>query len=317
MRSLLIIASGGGHSGFARAIAEYLPFKADFVIPKGDENSRKLLEPYAERIYEVSKPREPKGSNVSVFPRLFSALSESLSIPRYKVTIATGSNHSLIPSLVQKSKGSIIFSIESQDRIITKGKAVSILSRFSKGVFLHWKEQAKLYENGIVVGPILQRRKYEPRDEGYILITAGTEGFKPLFDKIVNAGLKNAIIQTGKVSPEYYLKRGVKAFSFDPDLERLIASASVVITHQGKTAMESAVLYRKPTIIVFNKSLTRAATYEDVKLYSSILGATFIGDPSTWGSEEVLINAIEKSKQPETYEPGTEKLVKVIVDYLT
>ncbi|MEM0064741.1 MAG: polysaccharide biosynthesis protein, partial [Metallosphaera sp.] len=87
--------------------------------------------------------------------------------------------------------------------------------------------------------------------------------------------------------------------------------------HQGKTAMESAVLYRKPTIIVFNKSLTRAATYEDVKLYSSILGATFIGDPSTWGSEEVLINAIEKSKQPETYEPGTEKLVKVIVDYLT
>ncbi|ABP95739.1 MULTISPECIES: UDP-N-acetylglucosamine--N-acetylmuramyl-(pentapeptide) pyrophosphoryl-undecaprenol N-acetylglucosamine transferase [Metallosphaera] len=315
MKRLLIIASGGGHTGFAKAIAEYLPFKVDFVIPEGDENSRKLLSPHAEKIYEVSKPRDPKGPNTSLVTRGFRALSQSISLPSYDVVIATGSNHSVIPSLFQRLRGSTLFTLESQDRIVTKGKAVSVLSHFSKGVFLHWKEQSRLYKNGIVVGPILQRRKYDPVDEGFILVTAGTEGFKALFDRISSLGLTNLVMQTGKISPEPYVKSGVKAFSFDPDIERFIAGASLVITHQGKTAMESAVLYGKPTIIVFNKSLTRAATHEDVKLYSEIIGAEFLDDPSTWEDEE-LLKAIQKRKKPNYYEPGTERLVKVIMDYL-
>ncbi|MCG3108074.1 UDP-N-acetylglucosamine--N-acetylmuramyl-(pentapeptide) pyrophosphoryl-undecaprenol N-acetylglucosamine transferase [Metallosphaera sp. J1] len=315
MKRLLIIASGGGHTGFAKAIAEYLPFKADFVIPEGDENSRKLVSPYAGKIYEVSKPRDPKGSNYSLVTKGFRALHQSISLPRYDVVVATGSNHSVIPSLFQRVKGSTLFALESQDRIVTRGKAVSVLSHFSKGVFLHWKEQSSLYRNGIVVGPILQRRKYDPVDEGYILVTAGTEGFKALFDKISNLGLTNLIIQTGKVSPEPYAKKGIKAFSFDPDIERLIAGASVIITHQGKTAMESAVLYGKPTILVFNRSLTRAATFEDVKLYSEIIGARFLEDPSTWDDEK-LVEAINERKKPNSHQPGTEKLVKVIMDYL-
>ncbi len=49
MKRLLVIASGGGHTGFARAVAEYMPFKVDFVIPEGDLNSRNLLSPYAEK----------------------------------------------------------------------------------------------------------------------------------------------------------------------------------------------------------------------------------------------------------------------------
>jgi len=59
MRRILIIASGGGHSGFARAIAQYLPFKADFVVPTGDTFTLEMVKPYAERVYYVVKGREP------------------------------------------------------------------------------------------------------------------------------------------------------------------------------------------------------------------------------------------------------------------
>ncbi len=236
-------------------------------------------------------------------------------MPKYDITLATGSNHSLFPSFAQWTKGSTIFTLESQDRIVTKGKAVSILSHFSKGVFLHWEEQRSLYRNGIVVGPVLQKRKYDPKNEGYVLVTAGTEGFRSLFDKVLEIGLNNVVIQTGKVDPQIYVRKGVKAFSFDPDIERLIAGANVVITHQGKTAMESAVLYGKPTVIVFNKDLTRAATYEDVRRYSTIIGAYFLDDPSTWGNEE-LAKFLENPYKPKSHQPGTEKLVKVIMNYL-
>ncbi|MEM3352383.1 MAG: polysaccharide biosynthesis protein, partial [Saccharolobus sp.] len=47
---ILIIASGGGHTGFARAIAEYLPEKVDFVIPENDEYSKLMLMKYANKI---------------------------------------------------------------------------------------------------------------------------------------------------------------------------------------------------------------------------------------------------------------------------
>ncbi|QKQ99252.1 polysaccharide biosynthesis protein [Metallosphaera tengchongensis] len=313
MNKLLIIASGGGHTGFARAVAEYLPFKADFIIPENDSNSRLLLQPFANRIYEVSKPREPLGSSLSLFSKGLRALSQSLSIPKYKVTLATGSNHSYIPSLVQYLKGTTLYVIESQDRIVTKGRTTYLLSKLSRGVFLHWKEQSALYRKGIVTGPILQRRKYEPKNDGYIFVTAGTEGFKSLFDKIVTLGLDNVVIQTGKIDPSIYRGRARLAFSFDPNIEQFIASSSLVITHQGKTAMESAVLYGKPTIIVFNKALTRAATYEDVRIYSKIIGATFLDDPSTWSNDREILEAIKEARKPTSHEIGTEKLVKVII----
>ncbi len=317
LRELLIIASGGGHTGFARAIAQYLPLKADFVIPKGDDNSLEMIKDYAEEIYEVPKGREPGESIYKFLVKSFSSISSSIKIPKHKVVIATGSNHSIYPSFFERLKGSKIFAIESQDRIITKGKAVSIISHYAEGIFLHWIEQKKLYpKNGIVVGPIVEKPKYEPKDEGYILVTTGTMGFKRLFDTIVKTNLDNVILQTGKVDPKPYISRGIKAFSFDRDLEKYIANASLVITHQGKTAMEAVVMYKKPTIIVYNKDWYSATTYEDTKLYAEILGASFLPDPSSWENEEVLLKAIQNVKMPKEHQIGTDKLVNVIMRYL-
>ncbi|ARM76644.1 UDP-N-acetylglucosamine--N-acetylmuramyl-(pentapeptide) pyrophosphoryl-undecaprenol N-acetylglucosamine transferase [Acidianus manzaensis] len=310
MPDILIIASGGGHTGFARSIAEYLPEKVDFVIPKEDEISRKMIKEYANKIYQIEKFRSP--SNGFEFSSFLLSIFHSIEIRKYKKVIATGSNHSIFPSFFQFLKGSEIFTIESQDRIITKGKAVNIISKYSKKVFLHWDEQKHLYRNGVVVGPIVGKPKYEIKDEGFIFVTTGSEGFERLFNKINDLGLKNVILQTGKVNPEKY--KCCNAFSFDPDIDKYLSSASIVITHQGKTAMESVVLYKKPTIIVYNKDWKNATTYEDAKNYAKILGAKFLDDPSDWVSNEEFLKALEKPVMPREYTIGTPNLVKEILN---
>jgi len=316
---LLIIASGGGHTGFGRAIAQYLPFKPDFVIPEGDKNSEEMIKDLARKIYYVKKGKEPNESNIKIAENIFRILVESGKISKYKVVIASGSNHSLFPSFIQFLKGAKVFGIESQDRLITRGKAIQIISYFSKGVFLHWEEQKKLYpKKGIVTGPIVEKPKYQKEDGDYILVTTGTQGFKRLFDILVKTNLDKVVMQTGKVDYSQYQKEkpNWKFFSFDSDLERWISKAKVVITHQGKTAMESIVMYRKPTIIVYNKDWIYAATKEDSKLYAKVLGATFLDDPSTWGSEETILQAIEKVGEPKSFEIGTKKLVDIILNEL-
>ena len=319
MSDLLIIASGGGHTGFGRAIAQYLPFKPDFVIPEGDKNSEEMIKDLARKIYYVKKGKEPNESNLEIIKNLFKILIESGKISKYKVVIATGSNHSLFPSFIQFLKGAKVFGIESQDRLITRGKAIQIISYFSKGIFLHWGEQKKLYpKKGIVTGPIVEKPKYQREDGDYVLVTTGTQGFKRLFDILVNTNFDKVVIQTGKIDYNQYQKKkpNWKFFSFDPDLERWISKARIVITHQGKTAMESVVMYRKPTIIVYNKDWIYAATKEDSKLYAKVLGATFLDDPSTWESDETILEAIEKVSEPKSFEIGTKKLADIILNEL-
>jgi len=122
----------GGHTGFARAIAQHMPFKPDFVVPRGDKLSAQIALTNASRIYEVTKWRSPDGGSSGLGALI--ALWESLRISRYDIVLATGSNHSIFPSLVQRLKGAKLYVVESQDRIVTKGKAVYLLSFLSKGV---------------------------------------------------------------------------------------------------------------------------------------------------------------------------------------
>ncbi|WP_338603340.1 glycosyltransferase [Sulfolobus tengchongensis] len=316
MARILIIASGGGHTGFARAIAQYMPEKVDFVIPRSDLYSKQMISQYANKIYEVPKGREPNESNLVLIKRLFSIIWESIKINKYDIIVATGSNHSIFPSFFQFLKGGKVYGIESQDRLVTRGKAISIISNYAKGIFLHWKEQKRLYENkGIVVGPIVEKPKYEAKDEGYILVTTGSMGFKRLFDRIVKYRNKTKIVlQTGKVNHRVYQNNdNIIAFDFDPNLEKWIANASLVITHQGKTAMESVVMYKKPTIIVYNRDWISATSLEDAKEYARILGATFLDDPITWKDDNTLWDAIENIKEPNSFNIGTPNLVKYLL----
>ncbi len=101
---ILVIASGGGHTGYARAVAQYLPFKADFAVPKGDKWSIEVLSEYASRIFEVTKARGPKDGLGALLRNSLKSISESLSLEKYDVVIATGSNHSLFVALTTKLK---------------------------------------------------------------------------------------------------------------------------------------------------------------------------------------------------------------------
>ncbi len=316
MRRVLIVASGGGHTGFARAIAQFMPFKVDFVIPKGDRQSLEMLKPYANSFYEVVKGREPGESALKLLVNLPRALVESLSLQSYDVVIATGSNHSIFPSFAEKLKGAKVFAVESQDRFVTRGKAISLISNFAERVFLHWEAQKRLYpKKGEVVGPIVERPRYSPKDEGFVLVTTGSMGFMRLYRALARLGLDNVVVQSGKVREDEVRKLNAKwkVFSFDPNLEEWISRASVVITHQGKTAMEAVVMYQKPTIIVFNRDWKQAASYEDSKLYAETLGAEFLDDPSTWESENVLRRALDEVKKPKKFEIGTPKLVEEVL----
>jgi UDP-N-acetylglucosamine--N-acetylmuramyl-(pentapeptide) pyrophosphoryl-undecaprenol N-acetylglucosamine transferase len=309
---VLLIASGGGHTGFARAIAQHMPFKPDFVVPRGDKLSAQIALTNASRIYEVTKWRSPDGGSSGL--GALRSLWESLRISRYDIVLATGSNHSIFPSLVQRLKGAKLYVVESQDRIVTKGKAVYLLSFLSKGVFLHWESQRRLYpRKGIVVGPIVEKPRYFPSDMGYVLVTTGSMGFPRLVKRALKLRRK-VVIQTGPLDPsDLSVGENVTAFQFDPDLERWIAGASIVVTHQGKTAMEAVVMYRKPVVIVYNRDWRRAASLEDTKLYARELGATFLDDPLTWRDESILERTVGEVKPPKPHESGTPKLVDIIL----
>jgi len=85
---VLIIASGGGHTGFARAIAEYLSlssnsYKVDFVIPENDKYSEELLKPFSSQFYYVKKAKEPNQGNTALITNLPRVLVQSLKIKKY------------------------------------------------------------------------------------------------------------------------------------------------------------------------------------------------------------------------------------------
>ena len=76
---VVITASGGGHTGYAVALAQRLRGKAEmlFIVPRGDKWSRSKVERFG-RVVEVSKPRGPRDSLAKLVLRMPGALLESL-----------------------------------------------------------------------------------------------------------------------------------------------------------------------------------------------------------------------------------------------
>lgn len=319
-KSILLIASGGGHTGYIVGVAEKLRRKSseltiDIVIPCGDLWSQTLLEKYADRILCVPKPRLPGENFVQLLRNIPSAIYYSLRrIKRYNIVVASGSNHSLAPALISMLKGSKLYVIESHDRFVTKGKTVALLSSIGGETVLHWDEQKKLYPRGHVFGPIVRQKKYESIDKGYILAIGGFEGNKKLYDILVETELENVVLQTGRVDPEIYRSKRPEwiVFRFDPDLDKWIAGAKVVIGHNSVTILEAAVTYRKPVVLLWNPKWKAAATKKDVEIFARKINGVFLDELS----RDKLLDAIEKAikNKPPQYMNGADKFAEYLIE---
>jgi len=318
-KRIIITASGGGHTGYAVALAQRLEKKAEmtFIVPENDKWSKSKVEKYGEIIY-VKKARGPKDSLAKAIPGLIKAGIQSLEgiKNKYEVFVSTGSNHSVPPAIAAKTKGLKLINIESSVRFTKPSLSVRALQYISDLTILQWPEQKKILPKGIVVGPLFEKPLYPSEDKGYILVTGGTYGHKLLFDTINNLNLDNIVLQTGRIDPESYRKKHPQwiIFDFDPDFQKWIAGASIVISHLGKTVIDAALTYKKPTIIVPNPEWTLTAGWPDAELLAKKLNAILVKQITP----DELLKAIEtvKNKKPPEFPDGAEQLAKIILDKL-
>ncbi len=314
-KRILILAGGGGHTGFAYALAQRLEDKASmtFLIPEGDTLSRKRLSRFGKIDY-IPKPRgakTPTGEFAYNLARAF-AVSMKKVTRDFDVAVSTGSNFCIPPAFTAFSKRIQIINIEGEVRFTRASLTARILQPFSAITALQWPEQKKLLK-GRVVGPLFHRPEIQPWNGCYILVTGGTLGHKLLFDAVNESDLKNIVLQTGEIDPEPYMKRHPewKIMRYSSNFPELLAGAELIVTHFGSIALE-AVVYQKPTVMVLNPEWTRTVGKADAKFFAKKVGATFLSDVNL----ETLTSAIEKAKHNKipVLRDGAKVLAEMILD---
>jgi UDP-N-acetylglucosamine:LPS N-acetylglucosamine transferase len=312
---VLISAGGGGHTGYAYALAQRLFGKAflRFLVPEGDVLSGKRLSRFG-RVDFLLKPRGAKTPTSEFIPNLMKAFTDSFSrvAGKYDAVVSTGSNFSIPPCFLARLKGVPLVNIESSVRFTKASKTALILQPFSVITALQWDEQKKLLRRGVVYGPLLPKPEVEPYDGGYVLVTGGTLGHKTLFDTVSESSLRNVILQAGQVDPEPYKWRHPewKVIDFSTTFYELVAGASMVITHFGSTALE-ALIYRKPMVIVLNPEWKRTVGRSDAEIFAEKVNASFIWNVSL----ENLLEAVEEAKRrkPPEVKDGAKNLSEAIL----
>ena len=316
-RRVLILAGGGGHTGYGYALAEALHGKVplSFIVPEGDSLSAGRLSRFGKVDFLV-RPRGPKTSFPAFITRLFRAFIESLSQPinAFDVVVSTGSNFCVPLAIVAWIMGIPVVNIESPIRFTKPSKSAFFLQPFSVTTALHWSEQ-KRFLDGTVVGPILPKPVVEPRNDGYILAAGGTYGHRLLYEALVESDLPNVVLQTGKVDSTPYIKKHPewKAFAVVEDFHEVLAGAELVVTHLGLTVLESA-MYKKPVVLVPNPEWTRTGSVEDARYLAKKVNAVFVSEISV----EALLHGMEEArgKKVPTLRNGAGNLANIVVELL-
>lgn len=314
-KNVLILAGGGGHTGYGYALAQRLYGRANlhFLVPKGDTLSKERLNKFG-TVEFLLKPRGAKTPAKEFIPKLAKAFVEAFKkIPNeFDAVVSTGSNFCIPPSFFAWMKGIPLINIESSVRFTKPSKTALLLQPFSTITALQWEEQKKILKKGVVVGPLLPKPEIEPWNGGYILVTGGTLGHKQLFDAILESKLDNVVLQTGKVNPEPYRKRHPewKVIEHSTKFYELVAGADVVVTHFGSTILE-ALIYGKPTIIVPNPEWTRTAGIEDAKRLAEKVNAVLVSEITL----DSLLDALKevKGRTRLKFHDGAQTLADIIL----
>jgi UDP-N-acetylglucosamine--N-acetylmuramyl-(pentapeptide) pyrophosphoryl-undecaprenol N-acetylglucosamine transferase len=314
---VLITAAPGGHSGYAYAIGYYireLGGEPHFIAPPLGWLREKLSS--IGPVHEAPLPRrpgEPLWRTLHRWPRaLLAALRR---VRGYDALVACGSNFSIPPAAAALLRRTPIYNVESIVRILDAAATPRILYRFSRATLLHWEEQRRHYPKGVVVGPIYEPPTEEPRDEGYVLVTAGTTGHPELFKAMLRLPFEKAVVQTGAVDPEPLRRRRPEwsFIRFTPHLSRLIARASLVITHfPGMTSATAALAYRKPVVLVPARHLRLSASLANMEAYARKIGAAIARSLKP----EDLMEAVEEAKNVEKpeYPIGAREAARLVLD---
>ena len=314
-KNVLILAGGGGHTGYGYALAQRLCGRANlhFLVPEGDFLSQKRLSKFGcvDFLLKGRGAKTPTREFILNLMRAFLDSSKRVS-REYDVVISTGSNFCIPPALFAWMKGVPLVNIESSVRFTKASKTALILQLFSVITALHWEEQKKLLKKGVVVGPLLPEPEVKPWNGGYVLVTGGTLGHKQLFDVISESNLENVVLQTGRVDPEPYEKRHPKwrVLRFSTRFYELVAGADLVVTHFGSTALE-AVVYRKPMVMVLNPEWKRTVGRSDAEIFAEKVNAVFVWDVNL----ENLLKAMEAAKRRRfpVFEDGARNLAEAIL----
>jgi len=315
LKNVLILAGGGGHTGYGYALAQRLYGRVNlhFLVPKGDTLSKERLSKFG-TVEFLLKPRGAKTPTKEFVPKLAKAFVEAFKkiSNEFDVVVSTGSNFCIPPSFFAWMKGIPLINIESSVRFTKASKTALLLQPFSTITALQWEEQKKILKKGVVVGPLLPKPEVEPWNGGYILVTGGTLGHKQLFDAISESKLENVVLQTGKVNPEPYRKRHPKwkVIEYSTRFYELVAGAEVVVTHFGSTILE-ALIYKKPIVVVPNPEWTRTAGMEDAKFLARKVNAALISELNL----RTILNGIveAKAKKHPVFLDGAQKLTNLIL----
>jgi len=311
---VLILAGGGGHTGYAYALAQALHGKVSlsFLAPEGDVLSEKRLSEFG-KVDFLIKPRGPKTPLHIFAVGLVKAFIESVGQPFHKfdAVVSTGGNFCVFPAIMAWMRGVPVVNIESEVRFTKPSRTACILQPFSRITALWWEEQKRLL-NGVVVGPLLPKPVVKSRNKGYILVTGGTYGHKLLFDVLAESDLHNVVLQTGKVDPTPYMKKHPewKVITSTERFHELLAGAELVVTHFGFTVLEASA-HRKHIVMVVNPEWTRTVGAEDAEHLARKMNAVLVTEIKT----ETLLEAINEARKREVpiLPMGTENLANMII----
>lgn len=315
MAKVILLAGGGGHTGYAYALAQYLFGKCELEIfvPEGDKLSNDRLKKFGD-IRMLLKPRGPK---TPLFPFLAglgkSFLRSSLKFNKKSVVVSTGSNFCLAPCIVAKMNGVPTVNLESSVRFTSASKTGKILAITATLTALQWEEQKKFLPKGEVFGPMLAKPELEPYDGGYILVTGGTYGHKQLFQAFDLTKIEKVILQAGALyTPEFAKMHPTwKVIDYSDRFHELIAGADVVVTHFGESIIDSALVYGKPTVISVNPDWNRTAGIKDATILSEKVNGTLLQDFTPDAVQEAIERA-RKSRPPQI-SSGAEPLSRRIL----
>ncbi len=317
-RRVLILAGGGGHTGYAYALAQMLHYRASlsFLAPEGDILSERKLRKFG-KVEFLIKPRGPKTPIHIFIPRLAKAFMDSIGrvSSEFDVVVSTGGNFCVPSAILAWMKRVPIVNIESEVRFSKPSRTATILQPLSTITALQWEEQTRLLK-GVVVGPMIPKPEIKPWNGGYILVTGGTYGHRLLFDALAESSLRNVVLQTGPVDPTRYVEKHPdwKVMNFTEKFYEFLAGAELVVSHFGFTALEAALVYGKPVVLVVNPEWTRTVGVEDAKYLARKINAVLVSDIKL----ENLLDAIDEARKRRvpTLPNGAENLANMIIKLL-